>query len=98
MIAAPKSGPINPAPNIERIAYRIDEVADALGVSRRTIERERSAGRFPQPARYIGKVPLWSREALELWIAEGGRPRATARGGWMPREGQSPRPSWLGDT
>lgn len=62
------------APAVERLAYRINEVAVALGVSRRTIERERSAGRFPQPTLRIGKSPLWSREALERWLAERGRP------------------------
>lgn len=62
------------APAVERLALRIDEVAAALGVCRRTIERERSAGRFPQPTLRIGKSPLWSREALERWVSEGGNP------------------------
>ena len=29
------------------LAWRLDAVAKALGISRRTLERERSAGRFP---------------------------------------------------
>jgi hypothetical protein len=57
---------------VERLAYRLDEVARSLGVSRRLIERERSAGRFPQPDKVIGRVPLWSRETLVRWISEGG--------------------------
>lgn len=56
---------------IERITYRLDEVAAALGVSRRTIEREREAGRFPAPDLYIGRMPLWVREKLVRWIARG---------------------------
>ncbi len=58
---------------VDRLTYRLDEVAASLGVSRRTIERERSAGRFPKPDRHIGRAPLWSRETLVRWIAEGGR-------------------------
>ena len=63
------------SPNVERLAYRLDEVAKALGVSRRLIERERSAGRFPRPDLTIGRAPLWTRETLTRWIAQrGGRP------------------------
>jgi hypothetical protein len=57
---------------IERLAYRLDEIARSLGVSRRLIERERAAGRFPPPDLQIGRVPLWSRETLVRWISEGG--------------------------
>jgi hypothetical protein len=57
---------------IERFAYRLDEVARSFGVSRRLIERERAAGRFPPPDRTIGRVPLWSRQTLVDWIANGG--------------------------
>lgn len=57
---------------VERLTYRIAEVSSALGISRRTIERERSAGRFPQPNLHIGKAPLWTRESLDKWIEQGG--------------------------
>ncbi|MBX6316696.1 MAG: transcriptional regulator, partial [Isosphaeraceae bacterium] len=56
---------MNPAPTpaksetIERLAWRLGEVARALGTSRRTIERQRSAGRFPAPDLHIGRAPLW---------------------------------------
>jgi predicted DNA-binding transcriptional regulator AlpA len=68
-------GPENPgrsesAPT--RLAYRLDELADALGVSRRTIERERSAGRFPKPDRVIGKMPLWSAATIDAYLRGGG--------------------------
>ena len=56
-----------------RLALRLDELPDTLGVSRRTIERERSACRFPPPDRVVGKMPLWSPETIRRWI-EGGRP------------------------
>jgi predicted DNA-binding transcriptional regulator AlpA len=60
------------SPAVERLAYRLDEVAKALGVSRRLIERERSAGRFPRRDLTIGRAPLWTRETLVRWIAGGG--------------------------
>jgi hypothetical protein len=46
-------------PPVERLTYRMDELADSLGMSRRAIERERRAGRFPTPDLQIGKAPLW---------------------------------------
>lgn len=57
----------------ERIAYRLDELAEALGVSRRTIERERSVGRFPRPDLTIGRMPLWQPETIRRWVERGGR-------------------------
>jgi hypothetical protein len=60
-------------PRIEPLAYRLDELADALGVSRRAIERERSAGRFPRPDLTIGKMPLWRPETVRSFLERGGR-------------------------
>src|SRR5262249_2866771 len=56
----------------EPLAYRLDELADALGVSRRAIERERSAGRVPPPDLHIGKMPLWRVETIRHWLEGGG--------------------------
>ncbi len=54
----------------ERLAFRAEELADALGVSRRALDRDRSAGAFPPPSRIIGaKTPVWSRAAIEEWLA-----------------------------
>ena len=63
----------SPAPPATRLALRLDEVARALGVSRRAIERERSAGRFPKPDLTIGRMPLWRPETIRAWIEGGGR-------------------------
>ncbi len=65
-----RTSPATPA--VERFTLRLDEVADALGISRRTIERERSAGRFPKPDCKIGKRPLWRPETIRAWVAKGG--------------------------
>ena len=60
-------------PPVARMTLRLDEVADALGVSRRVLERERAAGRMPKPDRRIGKMPLWRVETIHAWINSGGK-------------------------
>lgn len=60
----------NPKP--ERLTFRLNEIAAALGVSRRKVERERAAGRFPKPDLQLGRVPLWTRETLTAWVLNGG--------------------------
>jgi hypothetical protein len=60
-------------PPVSRMTLRLDELADALGVSRRVIERERSAGRFPAPDLTIGKMPLWRIETARAYLERGGR-------------------------
>lgn len=63
-----------PAPglHVERLTLRINEVAEALGVSRSAIERERRAGRFPRPDLTVGRMPLWRPETIRAWIENGG--------------------------
>ena len=56
------------------LAWRLDAIAKALGISRRTLERERSAGRFPPPDLHIGKMPLWRPETIRRWVEGGGCP------------------------
>jgi predicted DNA-binding transcriptional regulator AlpA len=75
MIAAiqPDDASTNGRAPVERLTYRIDELAAALGISRRTLERERSAGRFPKPDLAMGKMPLWRVDSVRDWLARGGR-------------------------
>jgi predicted DNA-binding transcriptional regulator AlpA len=56
-----------------RLTYRLAEAATMLGISRRTLERQRAAGRFPRPDLHVGKAPLWKIETLRAWIERGGR-------------------------
>ena len=56
-----------------RLTLRLDELAAALGVSRRAIERERSAGRFPRPDLTIGRMPLWRPATIRAWVERGGQ-------------------------
>jgi predicted DNA-binding transcriptional regulator AlpA len=64
-----------PAAGIDRLGYRLDEVARMLAVSRRTIERLRSKGKFPRPDGTVGKAALWTRASLVAWLAAGGTGR-----------------------
>jgi predicted DNA-binding transcriptional regulator AlpA len=52
--------------------YRIPDVIRIVNCSSRTFERERAAGRFPKPDRYIGKSPRWKGETIRAWIEKGG--------------------------
>jgi predicted DNA-binding transcriptional regulator AlpA len=67
--AARKRRPDTGAP-IMRLALRLDEIAGACGISRRTLDRLRSAGKFPAPSRIVGKIPLWSVDAIEDWLRD----------------------------
>jgi hypothetical protein len=60
-------------PAVERLTYRLDELATALGVSRRILERERSAGRLLKPDLRIGRIPLWRFESVRDWLAREGK-------------------------
>jgi predicted DNA-binding transcriptional regulator AlpA len=71
-IPADSRRPTMPHHPVERLALRLSEVAQALGISRRSLERERSAGRFPPPDLHIGKAPLWRPETLKSWVERGG--------------------------
>jgi predicted DNA-binding transcriptional regulator AlpA len=58
---------------VGRLALRLDEVAESIGISRRALERERAAGRFPRPDLTVGRMPLWRPETIRRWIEGGGR-------------------------
>jgi hypothetical protein len=55
------------------IAWRLARVARELDNSRRALERERSAGRFPPPDLTIGRMPLWRPQTVHRWAEGGGR-------------------------
>lgn len=50
----------------------VRDVAAVLGCARRTVERLRSAGKFPGPDVRVGKLPRWRPETLNRWIEAGG--------------------------
>jgi predicted DNA-binding transcriptional regulator AlpA len=53
----------------DRLCYRLADIAMLTGISRRSIERERAAGRFPRPDRVVGRCPLWRVETIQQWLA-----------------------------
>jgi excisionase family DNA binding protein len=58
---------------IIKLAWSADDVARLLGLSRRWIERELSAGRFPAPDLRCGRRILWRPETVRAWVAKGGQ-------------------------
>jgi predicted DNA-binding transcriptional regulator AlpA len=48
------------------------DLARILGVSKRMIERMRSASRFPAPI-YIGRLPRWEPSVIREFVARGGQ-------------------------
>ncbi len=77
MTPQPSPGSTSAVP--ERLTWRLDDIARALGISRRALERERSAGRFPPPDLHIGKAPLWRPSTLSAWIDDQARNGRGAR-------------------
>jgi len=56
-----------------RLTYRMLDLVKLTGLSRRMIERERSAGRFPAPDKTVGRVPLWRCSTIDAWLSSGNR-------------------------
>jgi predicted DNA-binding transcriptional regulator AlpA len=57
----------------ERLTWGLDDLSALTGLSRRTLERERSAGRLPKPDLRVGKRVLWKPETIREWVEGGGR-------------------------
>jgi predicted DNA-binding transcriptional regulator AlpA len=58
---------------IPRLFWGWPEVISALGIPRRTLERELSARRFPAPVKRVGRRPYWRPEDVIAWAQGGGR-------------------------
>src|SRR5262249_4358650 len=71
--AAPSNGDPLVMQPLPRPAYRPGRLARRPGVSRRTLERERAAGRFPRPDLAIGKAPLWTSDSIRAYLERGGK-------------------------
>jgi predicted DNA-binding transcriptional regulator AlpA len=57
-----------------RLTWGLNDLAALTGLSRRTLERERSAGRLPRPDLRVGKRVLWRPDTINEWLKRGGRP------------------------
>ena len=62
------------APPVHRLAYRLDELETSLGLSKRHIQREIAAGRFPRPIK-AGRVSVFPADVIRAYLAgeRGGR-------------------------
>ncbi len=56
------------AGGLPRLTYRLADIAAVTGISRRSLERERAAGRFPKPDLIVGRMPLWRAATIEAWV------------------------------
>jgi predicted DNA-binding transcriptional regulator AlpA len=63
------------------------EIADALGVSRRTAWRYLERPDFPEPVAQVTSKRLWLREDVEAW-AERTLPIPRGRPAWAGRESE----------
>src|SRR5262249_46947865 len=54
---------------VDRMALRADELEASLGLSKRLIQKEVSAGRFPRPVK-IGRVSVWPVEVVRQFLAQ----------------------------
>jgi hypothetical protein len=68
MSTSPAAG--TPAP-VERLCFRIRDIATATGLSQASVERLRASGKLPPPDLVVGRVPLWRVETIRRWV-EGG--------------------------
>ena len=63
-------------PRVEPLAYRLDQLAEALGLSPRLIQKSVAAKQFPAPVK-CGRVSLWPVEVVRDHLlsqqAAGGR-------------------------
>jgi hypothetical protein len=59
-------------PRPEPLAFRKRDAARMVGVSVRLFERLVCSGKGPHPVAHAGRCPLFSRAALERWLAQGG--------------------------
>ncbi len=54
----------------------LNDLAEWLGVAKRTLQTWRSAGTLPEPDLAVGKTVRWRLGTIETWMAE----RRAARG------------------
>ncbi len=83
----PEVSPAEPAPlpagivpiakplqaSVERLTWRIEDVAGALGILRRAPGTRAIGGEVPPPDLTIGRMPLWLPETIRAWVAKGAR-------------------------
>ena len=69
--ATGKAKPASSIPIDCRLTLGLREIALLTGLSRRLIEREMAAGRFPRPDVRVGRRTLWKPDTVKTWIETG---------------------------
>ena len=65
-----------------RIGLRAEEVAETLGINRRTWDDMWKREQAPQPIRLSSRLLLWSRDEIRAWAAHGFSPYEDWRRIW----------------
>ncbi|QLL41895.1 AlpA family transcriptional regulator [Sulfitobacter pontiacus] len=50
--------------------FRIQEVADTIGLSTRTIQRLVKRGEFPPPLQISERIIVWTEASIDLWMSD----------------------------
>jgi predicted DNA-binding transcriptional regulator AlpA len=50
------------------LTWGLDDIEALTGLSRRTLERLRSSGKFPRPDLVVGRRVLWRPSSIQEWI------------------------------
>lgn len=67
-----RNTPAHSIPLNDRLTWRLSDIVQATGLARRTLERLRSAGKFPPPDLNVGRCPLWRPATVSRWVEGGG--------------------------
>jgi predicted DNA-binding transcriptional regulator AlpA len=70
--------PRGAVPIHERLAWDLNDLEALTGISRRSWERWKSAGKLPRPIR-IGRRVLWPSESIRRWLQEQAAGREAGR-------------------
>lgn len=64
-----KADATDPAAGVEKLLSRQD-VADALGITTRYLDKMSGSGDLPRPDLFLGNRPRWRPVTINRWIAE----------------------------
>lgn len=69
-IERPKSDRKNREPRVEPAErlLGLDDLAEIMGLSRRTVERMRAAGELPRPMIVGKRTARWKRSTIDAWV------------------------------
>ena len=54
-------------PEPRELPLGLAEIAQLLGIQRRSVDRMKARGSLPEPDGYVSGSPVWWRETIETW-------------------------------